>query len=179
MTAENSTPSAEAGAAVMVTPGQTNPVFVAMQAQFPGAHLVAGSMLGQDWAVVGAADLVEVLRFLRDDPRTDFKMLLDVTAVDLIPRSPRWEVVYSLLSLSRNKRYRLKVEVPDGAAPVVPSATPVWAAANFYEREIFDLMGISFSGHPNLRRIMLPEDWIGHPLRHDHPLGGEQVSFTS
>jgi NADH-quinone oxidoreductase subunit C len=106
-------------------------------------------------------------------------MMVDVTAVDLLPVSPRWEVVYQLTSLSRNVRFRLKVEIEDGPDPEVPSITSVYQSANWFEREIFDLMGIRFPGHPALRRILLPDDWQGFPLRYDHPIGGEEVGFTS
>jgi NADH-quinone oxidoreductase subunit C len=170
---------APAGTAIVPGPGEDSSVLAALREAFPAVSFKAGALRGQSWAVVPAEHIVAVCRFVRDDPRCDFKMLLDVTAVDLLPRAPRWEVVYSLLSLSRNDRYRLKVEVPEADLPEVPSVVTVWPAANFYEREIFDLMGIAFAGHPNLRRIMLPDDWVGYPLRFDHPLGGEEVSFTS
>lgn len=172
---------APAGAAIVPGPGEESPILAAVREAFPEIPFRAGALRGQPWAVVPAGQIVAVCRFLRDDPRCDFKLLLDVTAVDLLPRAPRWEVVYALLSLSRNDRYRLKVEVPEVGAglPEIPSVVGVWPAANFYEREIFDLMGIAFADHPDLRRIMLPDDWVGHPLRFDHPIGGEEVSFTS
>jgi NADH-quinone oxidoreductase subunit C len=95
----------------------------------------------------------------------------DVTAVDWFPSSPRFQLSYHIVSHTHKERIRLRVML-DGAAPAVDSITPVWPAANFYEREVFDLFGISFEGHPNLRRIMMPDDWQGHPLRKDYPVEG-------
>jgi NADH-quinone oxidoreductase subunit C len=95
----------------------------------------------------------------------------DVTAVDWYPSEPRFQIVYHILSLSRKERVRLIVRLDSDSASL-DSITPVWPAANFYEREIFDLFGVHFGGHPNLRRIMMPEDWNGHPLRKDYPVEG-------
>ena len=95
----------------------------------------------------------------------------DMTAVDWFPASPRFQVSYHLLSHSFKERIRLRVMLDD-ADPSVESITSVWAGANFYEREVFDLFGIRFEGHPNLRRIMMPDDWKGHPLRKDYPVEG-------
>ena len=95
----------------------------------------------------------------------------DVTAVDWFPSSPRFQLSYHIVSHSHKERIRLRVML-DGAAPAVDSITPVWPSANFYEREVFDLFGIVFEGHPNLRRIMMPDDWQGHPLRKDYPVEG-------
>ena len=95
----------------------------------------------------------------------------DVTAVDWFPSSPRFQLSYHIVSHTYKERIRLRVMV-DGDAPAVESITSVWPAANFYEREVFDLFGIRFEGHPNLRRIMMPDDWQGHPLRKDYPVEG-------
>ena len=97
--------------------------------------------------------------------------LSDLTCADYYPRQPRFELVYHLLSMQRKERVRLKVKL-DGDDPVVESITAVWPTTNFFEREIFDLFGIRFLGHPYLRRIMMPEDWEGHPLRRDYPVEG-------
>ena len=97
--------------------------------------------------------------------------LSDLTCADYFPRQPRFEVVYHLLSIQRKRRVRLKVKL-EGDDPVIESITPVWPSANFFEREVFDLFGIRFLGHPYLRRIMMPEDWEGHPLRRDYPVEG-------
>jgi NADH-quinone oxidoreductase subunit C len=165
--------------AVVESPAESNIATIVLRERLPHLRVVAYSSYGQDWVVVPAEGIVETLRVLRDDPRTVFDAFIDVTAVDLLPRAPRWEVVYTLLSIRRNARFRVKVEAPDGPTPEVPSATAVYPAANWYEREVYDLMGISFAGHPDLRRIFLPDDWQGHPMRFDHPLGGEEVGFTS
>jgi NADH-quinone oxidoreductase subunit C len=95
----------------------------------------------------------------------------DVTAVDWFPSSPRFQLSYHILSHTYKERIRLRVLL-DGDAPAVESITSVWPSANFYEREVFDLFGIRFEGHPNLRRIMMPDDWQGHPLRKDYPVEG-------
>jgi NADH-quinone oxidoreductase subunit C len=95
----------------------------------------------------------------------------DVTAVDWYPSEPRFQISYSLLSHSLKRRLRIVVRLAGDDASL-DSITPVWPAANFYEREIFDLFGVNFGGHPNLRRIMMPEDWQGHPLRKDYPVEG-------
>jgi NADH-quinone oxidoreductase subunit C len=95
----------------------------------------------------------------------------DVTAVDWFPSSPRFQLSYHILSHALKERIRLRVLL-DGDAPAIESITPVWPGANFYEREVFDLFGILFEGHPNLRRILMPDDWQGHPLRKDYPVEG-------
>jgi NADH-quinone oxidoreductase subunit C len=95
----------------------------------------------------------------------------DVTAVDWFPSSPRFQLSYHIVSHTYKERIRLQVLL-DGDAPAVESITTVWPSANFYEREVFDLFGIGFEGHPNLRRIMMPDDWQGHPLRKDYPVEG-------
>ncbi len=100
-----------------------------------------------------------------------YNFLEDVTAVDWYPSEPRFQITYSILSMSLKQRVRLVVRL-DGEDAALDSITPVWPAANFYEREVFDLFGVHFGGHPNLRRIMMPEDWNGHPLRKDYPVEG-------
>jgi NADH-quinone oxidoreductase subunit C len=95
----------------------------------------------------------------------------DVTAVDWFPSSPRFQLSYHIVSHTYKERIRLQVLL-DGDAPAVESITTVWPSANFYEREVFDLFGIGFEGHPNLRRIMMPDDWQGYPLRKDYPVEG-------
>jgi NADH-quinone oxidoreductase subunit C len=95
----------------------------------------------------------------------------DVTAVDWFPSSPRFQLSYHIVSHSYKERIRLRVMV-DGEEPAVESITSVWPSANFYEREVFDLFGIIFEGHPDLRRIMMPDEWQGHPLRKDYPVEG-------
>ena len=115
--------------------------------------------------------LLDVCEFLRDEPELSFKYLSDVTAVDHYPSEPRFETVYHLLSFETNERLRLKTRIP-GENPLVDSMVPIWPAANAFEREVFDLFGIHFRGHPDLRRILMPEDWEGFPLRKDYPVQG-------
>ena len=103
--------------------------------------------------------------------QSTYTFLEDVTAVDWYPSEPRFQITYHILSYTLKARLRLIVLL-DGADPVIDSIVPVWPSANFYEREIFDLFGVTFSGHPNMVRIMMPEDWQGHPLRKDYPVEG-------
>ena len=123
---------------------------------------------GDATAVVARERVADVLAFLRDDSELEFEMLSDVCAVDHLPRTPRFEVVYHLYSVAHNHRIRVKAEVPDDD-PVVPSAVPLYASANWMEREVWDLYGIRFEGHPDLRRILLYPEFEGHPLRKDYP----------
>jgi NADH-quinone oxidoreductase subunit C len=113
----------------------------------------------------------EACALLRDDDQCAFNFLSDITCVDWYPSEPRFEVVYHLLSASKKERVRLKVRL-DSASPAVESVTSVWPGANYFEREVFDLFGVRFTGHPYLRRILMPEDWEGHPLRKDYPVEG-------
>lgn len=114
--------------------------------------------------------LIRLLTFLRDDSNCQFKVLVDVTAVDWPQRDPRFDVVYNLLSIKHNQRVRVKVAVDDGTS--VPSAVPVFSAANWFERETWDMYGILFADHPDLRRILTDYGFDGHPLRKDFPLTG-------
>lgn len=115
--------------------------------------------------------LREACVLLRDDASCSFNYLSDVTCVDCFPAAPRFEVVYHLLSISKKERVRLKVRLEE-SSPVLDSVTAVWPSANYFEREVFDLFGVRFTGHPYLRRLLMPEDWEGHPLRKDHPVEG-------
>jgi len=126
---------------------------------------------------VPPGSLTEICSFLRDDPELDFAMLVSVTGVDYLPRDPRFEVVYHLLSVSKNGRFVLKVRLP-GEDPHVATVSGVWPTANWLEREQYDFYGIVFDGHPDMTRILMPEAWEGWPLRKDSPLGYQEVSFT-
>jgi NADH-quinone oxidoreductase subunit C len=121
---------------------------------------------------ISPGKIASVCGFLKYDRK--FARLSTVTAVDRYPREPRFEVVYHLHSIEANQRLRLKTRIP-GSEPSIESVTPVWKGANWYEREVFDLFGIRFTGHPDLRRIMMPDDWEGHPLRKDYPITGTRV----
>jgi NADH-quinone oxidoreductase subunit C len=107
----------------------------------------------------------------RDDAKLKYNLITDATCVDRFPLEPRFAVIYHLVSIPRREKVRLKVRL-SGNDPVVDSLVPVWPGANWLEREIFDLFGIRFTGHPDLRRILLPDDWEGHPLRRDYPVEG-------
>ena len=137
----------------------------------PGAVVGAKFDRGELTIVVERSSLREACSLLRDDPNCSLNFLSDVTCVDRYPSEPRFEVVYQLLSMAKKERLRLKVLLESGD-PVVESITSVWPAANCFEREVFDLFGVRFSGHPYLRRLLMPEDWEGHPLRKDYPVEG-------
>lgn len=124
---------------------------------------------------ISPEQIVPVCQVLRET--AGFERISGITAVDWWPREPRFEVVYLLHSLQHNARMRLSVRVGEGTE--VDSVTSVWRAANWYEREVFDLFGISFRNHPNLERIMLPADYEGHPLRKDYPVHGHKYSYQS
>jgi NADH-quinone oxidoreductase subunit C len=113
----------------------------------------------------------EACAVLREDPACPFNYLSDVTCVDWYPQEPRFEVIYHLLSMASKERVRLKVRL-DGGSPALESITSLWPAADYFEREVFDLFGIRFNGHPYLRRLLMPESWDGHPLRKDYPVEG-------
>jgi NADH-quinone oxidoreductase subunit C len=142
-----------------------------LQAALPGAVTQLSYWVG-DWTViVEASRLLEVAHHLRDASGARFDYCSDVTAVDWPARAAeRFDVVYCLFSTNRRARVRIKTRVADGGA--VPSVAGVWAAANWLEREVFDMFGIRFAGHPDLRRILMPEEWQGHPQRKDYPLEG-------
>ncbi len=127
--------------------------------------------------MVPREQLLEVARFLRDTPELRYIFLENLCGVDYLGREPRFEVVYHLLSFEYQHRVCLKVGVPEND-PTVPSLTAMWPTANWQEREAYDMFGIVFSGHPSLQRILMPEDWEGHPQRKDVPLGYEEVAFT-
>ncbi|MEA3335443.1 MAG: NADH dehydrogenase (quinone) subunit D [Chloroflexota bacterium] len=161
-----------------------------LQASFPDALLDVERFRGEVDFTLRAAGFLDVARFLRDDPDWQFVHLADLTALDRseLPEgqrrsetagSGRFAGIYHLFSISNQQRIRLTVpaEGPDDR-PTVPSLYPLWKAALPMEREAFDLMGVHYEGHPDLRRIMMPWDWQGHPLRKDYPLGGEEVPFS-
>lgn len=113
----------------------------------------------------------EACALLRDDANCPFNYLSDITCVDWLPSEPRFEVIYHLFSIPNKERVRLKVRL-SGENPALDSITSVWPGANYFEREIFDLFGVRFNGHPYLRRILMPENWEGNPLRKDYPVEG-------
>ena len=133
---------------------------------------------GQLIAEVSAADMLGALQVIRDDPTLAFTILLDVIGVDFQGyagpegEGPRYAVVYNLLSITQNARVRVRVFCPDDDFPAVDTVTPIWPSANWYEREAFDLYGIVFRGHPDLRRILTDYGFVGHPFRKDFPVYG-------
>ena len=136
----------------------------------PGAVLGVEVAKGELVVSARADTIVKLLVFLRDDQNCQFKQLMDVTAVDYPDREARFEIVYNMLSLKHNQRVRIKLAA-DASTPV-PSVTAVFSSANWFEREVWDLFGVSFSDHPDLRRIMTDYGFEGHPLRKDFPLTG-------
>jgi len=141
-----------------------------LREKFPADVLEVTYYADQVSVLVPAARAAELLAFLRDDGVTAFDLLADQTAADWPQREKRFDVIYHLYSIPKNHRLRIKVHAADGES--VPSATPIYKAANWHEREIFDLFGVVFDGHPDLRRILLPDEWRGYPLRKEFPLEG-------
>jgi NADH-quinone oxidoreductase subunit C len=129
---------------------------------------------------VPADKLVETCRSLRDTSSLAFNAIIEITAVDYLPHEPRFEVVYHLLSIPNRARVRLKVRVAGSAADdgVIPTVQSVWPGAGWPEREVWDMFGIAFSGHEDLRRLLMPEDWEGHPARKDYPVQIQKVAQT-
>jgi NADH-quinone oxidoreductase subunit C len=159
-------------------------IFAALEQRF-SARIKSKNLEAKDpFVVVDAADLVEVCRFLKEEPRLAFDMLNCISGVDYLEPDPKKapkagfdphaEVVYHLQSIRNRHRFVVKVVLPrwkddkPGQLPEVPSLTPLYAAANWHEREVYDLFGVWFTGHPDLTRILLSEDWVGHPLRKDY-----------
>ncbi len=138
---------------------------------FPDAVRGSHSFRGDDTVVVTADAWHQVAEALRDDPECDMDLLVDLTAVDFPDRDPRFEVVAHLLSLAKGHRLRIKTQVgnADGTDAEVASLTDLWASANWMERECYDMLGVRFGGHPDLRRILLYPEFEGHPLRKDYP----------
>lgn len=142
--------------------------------QWDAAALTGGSVeLGQTILWVSAGRIEAVCRLLKQE--RGFR-LSAITCIDRYPLEPRFEVVYLLHSISGGERLRLKV-APDSGKPELPTVTSVWSGANWYEREVFDMFGVRFAGHPDLRRILMPDSWQGHPLRKDFPVHGHKYSY--
>ena len=160
----------------MATRNET--LIAALQAALPERILGVTDALGEVTAVVAAEGLQATMTSLRDRPELRFESLIDVCGVDYSaygdgPREgPRFAVVYHLLSVAHNRRLRVRVFATDDDFPVVPSVVDVWPGANWYEREAFDLFGVMFAGHPDLRRILTDYGFIGHPFRKDFPVSG-------
>jgi len=142
------------------------------------ARLVEDSVLnakldrGEVTLEIAPGNIADVCRRLKHEG--GFIRLSDLTAVDRFPEEPRFEIIYHLHSLEHNERLRLRCRI-SGTGPAIDSVTEVWRSANWYEREVFDLFGVTFHNHPELDRILLPADWEGHPLRKDYPITGTRV----
>lgn len=136
---------------------------------FGGAVLETSSYLGNETAVVARDKIVEVIRFLRDTPGLEFNFMMDLAGADYPERAERFEVIYHLYSLRHKKRVRIKTRCPESDS-VVPTITSLYKMADWFEREAYDMFGIHFSGHPNLKRILLFEEFEGWPLRKDYPV---------
>ena len=146
--------------------------------RFGAAIVETHEFRGDTTAVVDRTALVDALRFCRDEPALGFDMLTDLTAADYLKfpgreDGPRFEVVYHLYSLAHNHRLRLKVRVDEDDA-VVPTAVPLWPIANWLEREVWDMFGVRFAGHPDPRRLLMYEQFVGHALRKDYPINRRQ-----
>jgi NADH-quinone oxidoreductase subunit C len=150
-----------------------------LTAAVPGASYEVGKSVDFATIYVPAASLLNTCRALLEAPSLRFNVLIEVTAADYLPREPRFELVYHLLSIPNRQRLRLKVRVAsneiDGMVPTVQS---VWPAAGWPEREVWDMFGIVFAGHGDLRRLLMPEDWEGHPARKDYPVQIRKAAQT-
>lgn len=144
-----------------------------LQKRFGAAVLQTGDFRGDDMAVVACDRIGEICRWLKETPELAFNFLMDLCGVDYPDRPERFEVVYHLYALKTGKRVRLKVRVP-AQDPVVPSVIGIWIAADWFERECYDLFGIRFAGHPYLRRLLTFEEFEGHALRKDYPRNKRQ-----
>ena len=145
-----------------------------LKQHFGEAIRESSTYLGQNFIVAAADAVVPIVEYLKFE--ADFDYLVDITAVDWPQRAERFDIVYILYSFRRNERVRIKTAIPDGYRPA--TATVVHLAANWLEREIFDMFGIEFKGHPDLRRILMPDDWNGHPLRKDYPIRQQDLNWV-
>jgi NADH-quinone oxidoreductase subunit C len=145
-----------------------------INSKYKGVILDSHDFRGDQTITVQKNILIDLFKFLRDDPDLDFKFLMDLTAVDYLNRKDsRFEVVYHFYSLKHNHRLRVKAPVNEDDC-TIDSVSSLWKTANWYEREVWDLYGIKFNGHPDMRRILLYEEFKGHPLRKDYPINKRQ-----
>jgi NADH-quinone oxidoreductase subunit C len=154
----------------------------AVREAFPQAVQAIEDFRGETTIQVAPEQIVDVARFLRDTDGLIYDFLVDETGVDYLPEAPRFAILYHLYSMLYNRKLTVRVRVAEPAdpdeLPVVPSVAGLWPTADWQEREIYDMFGIRFEGHPNMRRILNPVDWDGYPQRKDYPLGYETVQFS-
>ena len=152
-----------------------------IQENFPGSVVQSRLFRDEKTIIVRKDNIVGICRLLRDNAKTNYNYLSDITCFDRLDimgeDEPRFEVIYNLYSMGTFQRFRLKAQV-DEDDPAIDTVEGVWPNANWVEREVYDMFGITFNNHSDLRRILMPDDWIGHPLRKDFPLGGEEIEFT-
>jgi NADH-quinone oxidoreductase subunit C len=158
-------PAAAATSASPVPVPWISPMVEKYKSQY-GSALEALTYLGQNYLSVDRSLIPDILRLLRDGEQFDY--CVDVTAVHYPKREKQFDVIWILYSFSRNERMRVKTQIADGAS--IPSCVSIWATANWLEREVYDMFGIRFEGHPDLKRILLPDGWKGHPLRKDYDI---------
>lgn len=148
---------------------ENNHVVIMLRARFADSIISAKKFRGEVTVTVCKENIVVICGFLKENLR--YNLLTDVTALDYLGESPRFMMVYHLHSIPDKERIRLKAPIAE-SDPTIDSLVPLWKGANWLEREVFDLFGITFNKHPDLRRILMPTDWTGHPLRKDYPLQG-------
>jgi NADH-quinone oxidoreductase subunit C len=156
--------AAPAKPAVPATTPWDSPAVARLKSQYGSGVQEAVTYLGQNYFVLDASITAEALRILRDEEQFDY--CVDITATHNPTREKHFELIWILYSFARNERIRVKTDIADGAS--FPSSVSIWPAANWLEREVFDMFGIKFDGHPDMKRILLPEGWKGHPLRKDY-----------
>ena len=160
----------------MTTASQQSPLVTQLPDRFGDQILGTRVFKDEVTHLVQRDALVPVCRFVRDEPEMQMDYLVDVIGVDLLTETPRFEVVYHLYSIAHHHRLRLKVKLEDGQS--IPSVTGIWPAADWPEREAYDMYGIRFEGHPNLKRIYMAPDWEGFPMRKDYPLKGYRDNYN-
>ncbi len=147
-----------------------------LRTRFADAIQDAIEFRGELTIIIEKTGLLKICDFLKNDLELQYNFLSDVCGVDYPKKEKRFEVVYNLYSIPKRWRVRLKVNI--GEEESIPSVTSIWSTANWLEREVFDMFGVEFENHPDLRRILMPDDWLGHPLRKDFPLSREEVAFS-
>ena len=155
---------------------ESSAIIEILQTAVPGAAYEVGHSVDMPTVYVPAASLVATGAALRDHSMLQFNVLLEVTAADYLPREPRYEVVYHLLSVPKRQRLRVKVRVASNGT--VPTVQSIWRGAGWPEREVWDMFGIVFDNHGDLRRLLMPEDWDGHPARKDYPVQIRKAAQT-